>query len=156
MVTTDTMPDRREESGYRKPTGDSARWELRRWKTKSFSTPDHGRRSTVSLVRIRPASFCASGQQVLNQISEEDFKGFSYGFRPGRSQHDALDALCVGITSRKVNFVLDLDIRSFFDKVGHDHMERFIRHRIEDERLVRLILKWLDHGRRSTAGLLRN
>jgi RNA-directed DNA polymerase len=84
--------------------------------------------------------------QVLNQIWEEDFLDFSYGFRPGSSQHDALDALNVGITSKRVNYVLDLDIRSFFDKVGHDHMERFVRHRIGDERLVRLILKWLRAG----------
>jgi RNA-directed DNA polymerase len=84
--------------------------------------------------------------QVLNQIWEEDFLDFSYGFRPGSSQHDALDALHAGITSKKVNYVLDLDIRSFFDKVGHDHMERFVRHRIGDERLVRLILKWLKAG----------
>ena len=83
---------------------------------------------------------------VLNQIWEEDFLDFSYGFRPGRSQHDALDDLYVGITSRKVDYVLDLDIRSFFDKVGHDHMERFIRHRIGDERLVRLIMKWMKAG----------
>lgn len=84
--------------------------------------------------------------QVLNQIWEEDFLGFSYGFRPGRSQHDALDALYVGITSKKVNYVVDLDIRSFFDQVGHDHLEKFVRHRIGDERVVRLILKWLKAG----------
>jgi group II intron reverse transcriptase/maturase len=84
--------------------------------------------------------------QVLNQIWEEDFLGFSYGFRPGRSQHDALDALYVGITSKKVNYVVDLDIRSFFDKVEHGHLEKFVRHRIGDERLVRLILKWLRAG----------
>jgi len=84
--------------------------------------------------------------QVLNQIWEEDFLDFSYGFRPGRSQHDALDALYVGITRRKVNYVLDLDIRSFFDKVGHDHLEKFVRHRIGDERVVRLILKWVKAG----------
>ena len=84
--------------------------------------------------------------QVLNQIWKEDFLGFSYGFRPGRSQHNALDALYVGITRKKVNFVLDLDIRSFFDKIGHDHLEKFVRHRIGDERLVRLILKWLKAG----------
>ena len=83
---------------------------------------------------------------VLNQIWEEDFLNFSYGFRPGRSQHDALDALYVGITSKKVNYVVDLDIKSFFDKVGHDHMEKFVRHRIGDERLVRLILKWMRAG----------
>jgi retron-type reverse transcriptase len=77
---------------------------------------------------------------VLNQIWEEDFLGFWYGFRPEGSPHNALDALYVGITSKKVNYVLDLDIRSFFDQVGHDHRERFVRHRIGDERLVRLIL----------------
>ena len=84
--------------------------------------------------------------EVLNQIWEEDFLDYSYGFRPGRSQHDALDALYVGITSKKVNYVVDLDIRSFFDKVGHDHLEKFVRHRIGDERLVRLILKWVKAG----------
>jgi group II intron reverse transcriptase/maturase len=88
----------------------------------------------------------AAVARVLNQIWEEDFLGFSYGFRLGRSQHDALDALCAGITSKKVNYVVDLDIRSFFDKVGHDHMEKFVRHRIGDERLVRLIQKWLRAG----------
>ena len=84
--------------------------------------------------------------QVLNQIWEEDFLDFSYLFRPARSQHDALDALYVGINRRKVNYVLDLDIRSFFDKVGHDHLERLVRHRIGDERVVRLILKWMKAG----------
>jgi RNA-directed DNA polymerase len=84
--------------------------------------------------------------QVLNSIWEEDFKGFSYGFRPGRNQHEALDALYVGITSKKVNFIVDLDIKSFFDKVEHGWMEKFVRHRIADERIVRLILKWLKAG----------
>jgi retron-type reverse transcriptase len=84
--------------------------------------------------------------EVLNQIWEEDFLDFSYGFRPGRSQHDALDALYVGITSKKVNYVLDLDIRSFIDKVGHEEREKFVRHRIGDERIVRLILKWMKAG----------
>jgi group II intron reverse transcriptase/maturase len=83
---------------------------------------------------------------VLNQIWEEDFLGFSYGFRPGRSQHDALDALYVGITQRKVSWVLELDIRSFFDKVGHDWMVKFVEHRIADKRIVRLIQKWLKAG----------
>jgi group II intron reverse transcriptase/maturase len=84
--------------------------------------------------------------RVLNQIWEEDFLGFSYGFRPGRSQHDALDALYVGITQRKVSWVLDLDIRSFFDKVGHEWMVKFVEHRIADKRIVRLIRKWLKAG----------
>jgi group II intron reverse transcriptase/maturase len=84
--------------------------------------------------------------RVLNQIWEEDFLGYSYGFRPGRSQHDALDALYVGITQKKVNWVLDLDVKSFFDKVEHDWMIRFVEHRIADQRIVRLIQKWLKAG----------
>jgi group II intron reverse transcriptase/maturase len=83
---------------------------------------------------------------VLNQIWEEDFLGFSYGFRPGRSQHDALDALYVGITQKKVNWILDLDVKSFFDRVGHDWMIQFVEHRIADQRIVRLIQKWLKAG----------
>ena len=83
---------------------------------------------------------------VLNQIWEEDFLGFSYGFRPGRSQHDALDALWVGIVRKKVNWVLDLDIRSFYDKLQHSWLIRFVEHRIGDRRVVRLIQKWLTAG----------
>ncbi|HSL04838.1 MAG TPA: reverse transcriptase domain-containing protein, partial [Nitrospiraceae bacterium] len=83
---------------------------------------------------------------VLNQIWEEDSQGFSYGFRPGRGQHDALDALYVGITRRKVNWILDLDIRSFFDKLQHDWLVQFVEHRIGDRRVVRLIQKWLKAG----------
>lgn len=78
---------------------------------------------------------------VLQQIWEEDFLGFSYGFRPGRSQHDALDALWVGIMRKRVNWILDLDIRSFFDQLQHDWLVRFIEHRIGDKRVVRLIQK---------------
>jgi group II intron reverse transcriptase/maturase len=83
---------------------------------------------------------------VLNAIYEEDFLGFSYGFRPGRSPHDALDALVVGITTRKVNFVLDADVRSFFDSVSQDWLVRFVEHRIGDKRIIRLIQKWLKAG----------
>ena len=83
---------------------------------------------------------------VLNQIWEEDFLGFSYGFRPGRSQHDALDALWVGIIRKKVNWIIDLDIRSFFDKIQHDWLVKFVEHRIGDQRVVRLIQKWLKAG----------
>jgi RNA-directed DNA polymerase len=83
---------------------------------------------------------------VLNCVYEEDFLGFSYGFRPKRSQHDALDALVVGITARKVNFILDADIQSFFDSVSQDWLIRFLEHRIGDKRIVRLILKWLRAG----------
>jgi len=83
---------------------------------------------------------------VLNAIYEEDFLGFSYGFRPGRGAHDAMDALCVGITSRKVNFILDADIRSFFDTVSQEWLIRFVEHRIGDPRIIRLIRKWLKAG----------
>ena len=83
---------------------------------------------------------------MLNAIYEEDFLGFSYGFRPGRGQHDALDALAVGITSTKVNYILDADIRSFFDEVSQDWLIRFLEHRIGDRRIIRLIRKWLKAG----------
>ena len=83
---------------------------------------------------------------VLNQIWEEDFLGCSYGFRPGRSQHQALDALYVGITRKNVNWVLDLDIRAFFDQIEHSWMIKFVEHRIGDRRIVRLIQKWLKAG----------
>jgi group II intron reverse transcriptase/maturase len=83
---------------------------------------------------------------VLNLIWEEDFLDFSYGFRPGRSQHDALDALWVGIMRKKVNWIVDLDIRSFFDRLQHDWLVKFVEHRIGDKRVVRLIQKWLKAG----------
>jgi group II intron reverse transcriptase/maturase len=83
---------------------------------------------------------------VLNRIYEEDFLGFSYGFRPGRGQHDALDALHVGITRRKVSWILDADIAGFFDSLSHDWLMRFVEHRIGDRRLLRLIRKWLKAG----------
>ena len=84
--------------------------------------------------------------EVLNAIYEEDFLGFSYGFRPGRSQHDALDALAFGITRTKVNYILDCDVRSFFDSVSHEWLVRFVEHRIGDPRVIRLIRKWLKAG----------
>ena len=83
---------------------------------------------------------------MLNAIYEEDFLGFSYGFRPKRSQHDALDALIVGITSKKVNYILDADVRSCFDSVSQDWLIRFLKHRINDLRMIRLIQKWLKAG----------
>jgi group II intron reverse transcriptase/maturase len=83
---------------------------------------------------------------VLNAIYETDFRGFSYGFRPGRNQHHALDALAVGIWARKVSWVLDADIRSFFDTMKHEWIVKFLKHRVADERVVRLIQKWLSAG----------
>jgi len=84
--------------------------------------------------------------EVLNAIYEEDFLGFSYGFRPGRSQHDCLDALAAGICRMKVNWILDADIRSFFDSVSHQWLNRFLKHRIGDPRVIHLIGKWLKAG----------
>jgi len=84
--------------------------------------------------------------EVLNAIYEEDFLGFSYGFRPGRSPHQAVDALTVGITTKKVNWVLDADIRSFFDTLRHEWLVQFVEHRVADKRVVHLIQKWLRAG----------
>jgi len=83
---------------------------------------------------------------VLNAIYEEDFLGFSYGFRPGRGQHDALDALSVAICETPVNWILDADIRSFFDGLSQEWLVRFLEHRIGDERVIRLVRKWLKAG----------
>src|ERR1700676_3403914 len=83
---------------------------------------------------------------ILNQIYEVDFKGFSYGFRPGRSPHQALDALTVGIQRKRVNWVLDADIRGFFDNMSHEWTMKFIERRVADRRMLRLIQKWLKAG----------
>ena len=83
---------------------------------------------------------------MLSAIHEEDFLGFSYGFRPNRSQHDALDAVIVGISSKKVNYILDADIRSFFTEVSQQWVVRFLEHRIGDKRIIRLVQKWLRSG----------
>jgi len=115
---------------------------LRKWIPKDDGT----KQRPLGIAALEDKIVQAAAVEVLNQIWEEDFVEFSYGFRTGRSQHDALDALTTGIVVRKVNFILDLDIRSFFDRVRHDHLERFIRERIGDDRLVHLILKWVKAG----------
>ena len=84
--------------------------------------------------------------EVLNNIYETDFRGFSYGFRPKRGQHNALDALTVGITKRKVSWVLDADIRGFFSAIDHAWLIKFIEHRIADQRVIRHVRKWLKAG----------
>jgi RNA-directed DNA polymerase len=84
--------------------------------------------------------------KVISVIFEQDFLGFSYGFRQGRGQHDALDALYVGLTRKKVNWVLDADIKGFFDAISHEWMQRFVEHRIADPRIIRLVRKWLRAG----------
>jgi group II intron reverse transcriptase/maturase len=107
--------------------------------------PD-GRQRPIGMAALEDKIVQRAIGTVLNQIWEEDFLGFSYGFRPGRNQHDALDALWVGIVRKKVNWILDLDIRSFFDKLQHDWLVKFVEHRIGDKRVVRLIQKWLKAG----------
>ena len=84
--------------------------------------------------------------RILNPIYETDFQGFSYAFRPGRSQHQALDALSVGIERKKVNWILDLDIRGFFDNINHERLVQYVEERVADPRILRLIRKWLKAG----------
>src|SRR5262249_2147688 len=104
--------------------------------------------------RLRPLGIAALEDKVvqqavvwvLNAIYENDFLGFSYGFRPRRGPHDALDALWVGIMQRKVNWVLDADIRGFFDTINHGWLRKFVEHRVADRRILRLIQKWLRAG----------
>lgn len=104
--------------------------------------------------RMRPLGIAALEDKIvqmatvwiLNVIYEQDFAGFSYGFRPGRSQHQALDALWVGVTRKKVSWILDADIRGFFDTLDHEWLMRFVEHRVADPRVLRLIRKWLRAG----------
>lgn len=107
--------------------------------------PD-GRKRPLGIASLEDKIVQAAVSEVLQQIYEEDFLGFSYGFRSGKSQHDALDALTVGITSKRVNWILDADIEGFFDTIDHDWMIRFLEHRIGDRRVLRLIRKWLKAG----------
>jgi RNA-directed DNA polymerase len=107
--------------------------------------PD-GRQRPLGIAALEDKIVQRAVVQVLNAIYEEDFLGFSYGFRPGRGQHDALDALAVGITSTKVNWILDADISGFFDSVSHEWLIRFVEHRVGDSRILRLIRKWLKAG----------
>ena len=105
-----------------------------------------GRQRPLAVAALEDKIVQKATAAVLNSIYEEDFLGFSYGFRPGRGQHDCLDALMVGITTKRVNFILDADIRSFFDEVSQSWLVRFVEHRVGDPRIIRLIQKWLKAG----------
>ena len=105
-----------------------------------------GRQRPLAVAALEDKIVQKATAAVLNSIYEEEFLGFSYGFRPGRGQHDALDALMVGITTKRVNFILDADIRSFFDEVSQSWLVRFVEHRIGDPGIIRLIQKWLKAG----------
>jgi len=107
--------------------------------------PD-GRQRPLAVAALEDKIVQRAVSALLNVIYEEEFLGFSYGFRPGRGTHDALDALVVGIERRKVNWILDADIRSFFDEISQEWLIRFLEHRIGGRRIIRLIQKWLKAG----------
>jgi RNA-directed DNA polymerase len=114
-------------------------------KRRYIPKPD-GRQRPLGIAALEDKIVQRAVVEVLNTIYEEDFLGFSYGFRPGRGQHDALDALAVGITRTKVNWIVDADIAGFFDAVSHEWLMRFVEHRVGDQRINRLIAKWLKAG----------
>ena len=105
-----------------------------------------GRQRPLGIAALEDKVVQAATVTILNQIYEEDFLGFSYGFRPGRSQHDALDALSYALLKKKVNCILDADIRGFFDNLDKSWMIQFMEHRVADPRILRLIRKWLKAG----------
>jgi group II intron reverse transcriptase/maturase len=112
---------------------------------KYIAKPD-GRQRPLGVAALEDKIAQRALVEVLNAIDEEDVLGFSYGFRPERGQHEALDALATAITRTKVNWILDADLRTFFDSVSHDWLVRFVEHRIGDSRVIRLIRKWLKAG----------
>src|ERR1700722_884740 len=107
--------------------------------------PD-GRQRPLAVAALEDKIVQRAVATLLNAIYEEDFLGLSYGFRPGRGAHDGMDALCVAIHSKTANFILDADIRSFFDEISQEWLVRFLEHRIGDRRIIRLIQKWLKAG----------
>jgi RNA-directed DNA polymerase len=111
-----------------------------------FIPKSDGRQRAIGVASLEDKIVQRAVAEVLNAVYEEDFLGFSYGFRPKRSQHHALDALWMGIVMRKVNWILDADIRGFFDAIDHEWMAKFIEYRIGDRRIRRLIQKWLNAG----------
>jgi group II intron reverse transcriptase/maturase len=113
---------------------------------RTFIPKPDGRQRPLGIASLEDKIVQRAMVEVLNAIYETDFLGFSYGFRPDRGQHDALDALAVGIETQAVNWIVDADIRSFFDSIDHDWTMRLVEHRIGDRRVLRLIRKWLKAG----------
>ena len=113
---------------------------------RTYIPKDDGRMRPLGVAALEDKIVQQAVRWVLEAIYEEEFLGFSYGFRPGRSQHKALDAIWVAIMQRKVNWIYDADVRGFFDAMEHSWVEKFVEHRIGDERILRLIRKWLTAG----------
>jgi len=113
---------------------------------RSYINKADGRKRPLGVTALEDKIVQQAAATILNQIYEIDFMGFSYGFREKRSQHDALDALHVGISRCKINFILDADISAFFDQIDHEWLMNFLKHRIADKRMLRLIRKWLKVG----------
>ncbi len=113
---------------------------------RTYIPKSDGRQRPLGVTTLEDKIVQRATATVLNQIYETDFVGFSYGFRPGRSPHDALDALYVAVMTKKVSWVLDADIRGYFDAIDHDWLMKFVEHRIADKRVLRHIKKWLNAG----------
>src|SRR6266487_5143547 len=113
---------------------------------RAYISKADGRQRPLGIAAVEDKILQRAVVEVLNAIYEVDFAGFSYGFRPGRSPHQALDALAVGIDKKKVNWILDADIRGFYDAIDHGWLCKFVEHRIADKRVLRLIQKWLNAG----------
>ena len=111
-----------------------------------FIPKSDGRQRPLGITALEDKIVQQATVTILNQIYEEDFLGFSYGFRPGRGQHKALDALAFAIQRKQVNYILDADIKGFFDNLSKSWLVKFVEHRVADRRILRLIQKWLNAG----------
>jgi len=113
---------------------------------RAYIPKSDGRQRPLGVAALEDKMVQRAATEVLNAIYEVDFLGFSYGFRPGRQAHQALDALAIGIRFKKISWILDADVRGYFDSIDHNWMMKFMEHRVSDKRMLRLIKKWLKAG----------